>query len=106
VVPPEEELPSLAEGRFRALHARWVEEALHEVVGLPALQRALADEFMEAFKLENSERYINAHFNKDDAFSWRGALDDVLEAIQDAKHTDALKEAVHDALVRKFGQSE
>jgi hypothetical protein len=97
VVPPEEELPSLAEGRFRALHARWVKEALHEVVGLPALQRALADEFMEASKLENSERYIKARFKKDDALSWRKALDAVLQDIHDAKLRDALEDAVRKA---------
>src|SRR5215212_283435 len=97
VVPPEDELPDHAERRYRSVHGEWVEEALDEVLDLPNLKRKLADEFMEAFKLENSERYIRAGFKKNDALSWRNALDDVLHDIQHAKHADALKDAVRKA---------
>src|SRR5215211_1382642 len=98
VVPPEDELPDHAEWRFRSAHGGWVEEALDEVVGLPDLKRKLADEFIEKYKLGNSERYIRARFKKNDALSWRRALDDVLHDIQHAKHADALKDAVRKAV--------
>jgi len=97
VVPPEDELPDHAERRYRSAHGGWVEEVLDEVVGLPDLKRKLADEFIEKYKLGNSERYIRARFKKDDALSWRKALDAVLQDIHDAKLRDALKDAVRKA---------
>src|SRR5215217_1585630 len=69
VVPPDDELPALAEQRYRTAHAAWVEEILDEMVKLPELKKRVADEFMEAFKLGNAERYIRAGFKKNDALS-------------------------------------
>src|SRR5215217_7998976 len=97
VVPPEDEISDYAERRYRSAHGGWVEEALDEIVGLPDLKRKLADEFIEKYKLENSERYIRARFKKNDALSWRKALDAVLQDIHDAKLRDALKDAVRKA---------
>jgi hypothetical protein len=109
VVPPEDELPFLAEDIYRKEADRWAEEALEELVSWGAIKEALASEFIEKFKLENSERYIRAKFKKDDALSWREALRDVLTDIQHPKHTGALKEAVREkiaaALVRDEGNS-
>jgi len=97
VVPPDDELPALAEQRYRTASAAWVEEVLDEVVKLPELKKRVADEFMAAFKLGNAERYIRARFKKNDALSWRKALDAVLQDIHDAKLRDALKDAVRKA---------
>jgi hypothetical protein len=94
VVPPAEELPELAEEIYRAEAEKWADEALEEVLGWDALKEELADEFMEKFKLENSERYIGARFKKNDALSWRAALKNVLGDIKDAKHAGALRGAV------------
>ncbi len=52
---------------------------------------------MKAFKLGNAERYIRARFKKNDALSWRKALDAVLQDIHDAKLRDALKDTVRKA---------
>jgi hypothetical protein len=83
-----------------------VERALSDLVGLPALRRRLADEFVAAFKLENAERYINAQFKKDDTLSWRNALDNVLRDIQDAKHAGALKDAVRKAALETLSAND
>jgi hypothetical protein len=94
VVPPDEELADLAEAVYRKEADSWAGKALEEVLGWSAIKEALADEFIEQFKLGNSERYIRAKFKKDDALSWKNALRNVLNDIQEAKHADALKDAV------------
>jgi hypothetical protein len=104
VIPPPDEMLGLSEGRYRSAHGRWVEGVLHRLVGLPSIQRTLADEFLEKFKLENSERYVKARFKKDDSLSWRDALDNVVADIHTAKHTDALKDAVKEKVVEALDE--
>ena len=60
VIPPADELPALSVDIYRQMHRDWVVEALSELTSLPEIQKQLADEFIEKFKLANSERYINA----------------------------------------------
>ncbi len=83
VIPPEGELPELAEGIYREEHARWVEEALHELVALPQIQRALSDKFKDRFGLEGSRKRITEEFDRDATLSWRGALKRSLGVTQD-----------------------
>jgi len=93
VVPPEEELPKLAEEMYRHEHGRWVEEALHDLVSLEEVKNDLADEFMEEFELENARRLIEEGFEEDRTLSWRSAFEKRLRVAQ-KKYTEALKEAV------------
>ena len=93
VVPPEEELPKLAEEMYRHEHARWVEEALHDLVSLEEVKNDLADEFMEEFELENARRLIEEGFEEDRTLSWRSAFEKKLRVAQ-KKYTEALKEAM------------
>jgi len=93
VVPPEEELPKLAEEMYRHEHGRWVEEALHDLVSLEEVKNDLADEFMEEFELENARRLIEEGFEEDRTLSWRSAFEKKLRVAQ-KKYTEALKEAV------------
>jgi len=93
VVPPEEELPKLAEEMYRHEHGRWVEEALHDLVSLEEVKNDLADEFMEEFELENARRLIEEGFEEDRTLSWRSAFEKKLRVAQ-KKYTEALKEAM------------
>ena len=93
VVPPEEELPKLAEEMYRQEHGRWVKEALHDLVSLEEVENDLADEFMEEFELENARRLIKEGFEEDRTLSWRSAFEKKLRVAQ-KKYTEALKEAV------------
>ena len=99
VVPPDDELPELAEQRYRSAHASWVEEILEEMIKVPELKNKVADEFIDAFKLGNAERYIRARFKKNEALPWGTALHAVLRDIQHAKHVRALTEAVRKHLM-------
>jgi len=93
VVPPEEELPKLAEEMYRHEHGRWVKEALHDLVSLEEVENDLADEFMEEFELENARRLIEEGFEEDRTLSWRSAFEKRLRVAQ-KKYTEALKEAM------------
>ncbi len=93
VIPPEDALPELAEDLYREEHARWVEEALHELASLPEIQQVLADRFKGRFDLEKARAYIEGEFEKDASLSWRAALKEKLNAVQ-VEHAAALKEAV------------
>ena len=70
------------------------------------MTEALADEFIEQFKLENSDRYIRAKFKKDDSLSWGKALRIVFTDIHQKKHTDSLKEAVRKKVVEALEEAE
>jgi hypothetical protein len=61
---------------------------------------------MEAFKLENSERYVRAQHKKNDALWWKNALRNVLNDIHNAKHTDALKDAVKEKVVEALKEED
>src|SRR5215212_1891256 len=105
VIPPNDEMPALAKRRYRSAHREWVNDVLSRLVRLPSIQDALADEFVEAFKLENSERYVKARFKKNDAISWRDALDNVLADIHNRKHTDALRDAVREKVIEALADN-
>ena len=93
VVPPEEELPKLAEEMYRHEHGRWVVEALHDLVSLEEVKNDLADEFMEEFELENARHLIEEGFEEDRTLSWLSAFEKKLGVAQ-KKYTEALKETV------------
>jgi len=106
VIPPDEELQDLTEAIYREEAEKWAEEALEELTLWNAIKEALADKFMEQFKLENSDRYIRARFKKNDALSWKNALRDVLTDIHQAKHTDSLKEALREKVIEALEKPE
>ena len=76
-----------------------MEEILEEMIKVPELKNKVADEFIDAFKLGNAERYIRARFKKNEALPWGTALHAVLRDIQHAKHVRALTEAVRKHLM-------
>ena len=98
VVPPEDKLSELSEEMYRSESSKWADAAFEELVGWEAVKKELADEFIEKFKLENSERYIRTRFKRDDALSWKEALRETLGDIHDRKHVDAFKDAVRERL--------
>ena len=98
VVPPEDKLSELSEEMYRSEASKWADAAFEELVGWEAVKKELADEFIEKFKLENSERYIRTRFKRDDALSWKEALRETLDDIHDHKHVDAFKDVVRDRL--------
>ena len=106
VVPPAEELPDLADEIYRSEAAKWADAALEELLGWDAIKEEIADQFIKKFKLGNSERYIRAHFKKNDALSWKKALRNVLTNIHHRKHVDAFKDAVRQNLRESFKDEE
>jgi len=102
VVPPEDKLSELSEKMYRSEASKWADAAFEELVGWEAVKKELVDEFIEKFKLENSERYIRARFKKDDALSWKGALKSVLGDIHRRKHEADLKDAVREKVRKKL----
>ena len=63
VVPPEEELPKLAEEMYRQEHGRWVKEALHDLVSLEEVEKKLRvaqKKYTEALKEAVRKRAIEA----------------------------------------------
>ena len=82
VIPPDDELPRLAEEVYRGEHGRWVEETLRNLVSLDELKNALADEFLDKFELKHAKRYIEEGFEQNRILSWRTTLRNKLNAIQ------------------------
>ena len=65
-----------------------------EMLGVPALKKKIAKEFKPGFKLQGAEAWIKTTFKRDDSQSWRAAVKATLQAAYDAKHKDAIEEAV------------
>ena len=107
VIPPDDKLPDLAEKIYQEKAEGWVDDALEEVISLTGIKDAVAKEFKEKFKLEDSRRYIEERHKKDITLLWKAALRNELEDIHD-EHTDALKDAVeakvHQALADDNGE--
>src|SRR5215213_383076 len=103
VVPPEEELPKLAEEMYRHEQGQWVEEALHDLISLEKVKMELADESMEEFELGNARRFIEEGFDEDSTLSWRSAFEKKLGVTQ-KKYTEALKEAVRKRAVEALAK--
>jgi hypothetical protein len=105
VIPPDDKLPDLADKMYQEKAEGWVDEALEEVISLTDIKDAVAGQFKEKFKLENSRRYIEARHKKDDSLLWKDALRGVLEDIRD-KHTGALKEAVKEKVTEALKKTD
>jgi hypothetical protein len=98
VIPPEGELPDLADEIYREQHATWVDEALQDLVSLEEIKRVLADRFVDEFGLEHAKRYIEEGFKKDRTLSWRDTLSEKLSTIQE-EHVDGLQEVVRERFI-------
>jgi hypothetical protein len=94
VIPPDDKLEAMAEDIYRTKHAEWIDELLENA----GIKEKVADEFLENFNLEDARKYIEDGFEKDNALSWRTALENMLTALQE-EHAEALKEAVRKAVV-------
>jgi hypothetical protein len=105
VIPPDDKLPDLAGKIYQEKAEGWVDDAPEEVISLTDIKDAVAKEFKEKFKLENSRRYIEARHKKDLSLSWRAGLRSVLEDIHD-KHTDALRKAVEEKVRESLAGSD
>ena len=97
VIPLEEELGDLADERYRELSARWVADAIDELISSEDFNKKIADEFIDEFELGESRSHIEERFEKDRSLSWRDALTARLEEVRE-KHKDTIKGAVRDAL--------
>ena len=97
VIPLEEELGDLADERYRELSARWVADAIDELISSEDFNKKIADEFIDEFELGESRSHIEERFEKDRSLSWRDALTARLEEVRE-KHKDTIKGAVRDAI--------
>jgi DNA topoisomerase VI subunit A len=97
VIPPDDKLGELVEEKYRDLSARWVADAIDDLVSAEDFKREIADEFAERFGLSEARQYIEDHFEDDRAASWRDALKKKLEGIQE-QHADVFKIAVEQKL--------
>lgn len=106
LIPPDDELPELADGLYREKVAEWVDAALSDLVSLDEIKAAIADGLREEFGLENARRYIEEGFEEDDALSWRRTLTDRYGSIhEDHRHTlrEAVRKHAADALAEDDG---
>src|SRR5829696_9463697 len=103
VIPPDEKLGELADGKYRALSAGWVTETIEDLISSEEFNKEIADQFLDEFKLDEARRHIEARFDKDRSLSWRTALEKSLEEVQE-KHADAFKGAVEQKLRERVGR--
>jgi hypothetical protein len=96
VIPPEAALADRREKMYRAKVEGWVGDIIDEMLDTDKLKKKMAEEFQERFKLQGAEAWIKTGFKRDDAQSWRAALNATLEAAYEAKHAKAMKEAVRE----------
>ena len=97
VIPPDEKIRDLVEIRYRELSARWVAEAIREVISSEEFEKEIADEWVSAFDLGASRRHIEQRFNKHRSLSWREALERRFEEVR-REHRDDFKSAVEEKL--------
>jgi hypothetical protein len=81
VIPPDEELPELADEQYRSLSAEWITEVVTEMVLDEEFKKEIADTFVDKFDLDGAREYIEEGFEDDDTLSWRDALKEKLEGI-------------------------
>jgi DNA topoisomerase VI subunit A len=96
VIPPKEALKERREEMHRKKVEGWVDEIIAELLDTDELKKKMAEEFQARFKLQGAESWIKAGFKRDDAQSWRAVLNATLEAAYEAKHAQAMKEAVRE----------
>jgi hypothetical protein len=97
VIPPDDKLPELADEKYRALSAGWVDDATNNLVSSDEFKKAIADEFIDKFGLDEARRYIEEGFEDNATLSWREALKVKLEEVRE-EHADAFKAAVEKKL--------
>jgi hypothetical protein len=97
VIPPDEKIRDLVEIRYRELTARWVAEAIRELISSEEFEKEIADEWVATFDLGASRRHIEQRFNKHRSLSWRGALERRFEEVH-REHRDDFKSAVEEKL--------
>jgi len=97
VIPPDDKLGSLADEKYRDLSARWVAQAIGDLISGEEFEKEIADEFADKFDLGEARRRIEERFEEDRSLSWREALEAELEATR-RKHSDAFKSAVEEKL--------
>jgi DNA topoisomerase VI subunit A len=100
VIPPEEKLVKLAEAKYRDLSARWVAEAIEDLISSEEFNKEIADVFEGKFDLGEARRHIEKRFKEDLTLSWREALEKQLEAVQD-EHRDAFARTVEEKLRKR-----
>lgn len=66
VIPPESELPGLAEEIYRHEHGRLVEEVLRDLLSLDEVKKEFADEVMEEFELENLGKELSVERGREE----------------------------------------
>ena len=71
LIPPKDKLSELAEETLRYKHGHLAEEALHDLVSLDEVKKALAAGFMDEFELKNDKRVIEEGFEEDGTLSCR-----------------------------------
>ena len=102
VIPPDDKLTELAEGKYRDLSTEWVTEAIDDLISSEEFKKEIADAFVDEFGLDGVRHHIEERFGKDRALSWRDALEARLEEVRE-KHADAFKSAVEKKLRERLG---
>jgi len=96
VIPPEEPLKEMGAKLFREKVDDWVDEIMAEMLNTGELQKNVAEDFMERFKLQGARAWIETEFGRDDSKSWRQAFKATLQRAYVAKHNSALAEHVRE----------
>jgi hypothetical protein len=106
VIPSNEALTKKREEMYQKKVDGWVEELVAEALKTGELKEKVAEEFRERFKLRGAEAWIKTGFKRDDTQSWRDALNATLQAAYEAKHKDALLDAVWEQITEAAAEDE
>jgi hypothetical protein len=74
LIPPDDNLPELAQDIFDELASERAKAEFHNILSLDELSEDLAEEFREMVSLNEAKDWIKAAFAKDPTLSWDGAL--------------------------------
>jgi hypothetical protein len=81
VIPSDDQLPGLAEERYRAAVSRWVDERVAQLLSLDLIKGQVAARLSGDVELARARRWIEEGFEQDSALSWREAVDRGLEGV-------------------------
>ena len=96
VIPEGDALKERREALFRKKVGEWVESIVDEMLGTGELKEKMVDSFEKHFKLQGARAWVETGFKSDDTQSWRDAVKTTLQHAYDAKHKDALRDAVQE----------
>jgi hypothetical protein len=81
VIPSDDQLPGLAEERYRAAVSRWVDERVAQLLSLDLIKGRVAARLSGDVEMDRARRWIEEGFEQDDTLSWGAAVDQGLEGV-------------------------